>query len=79
MKLADCQIEADRFFPTFRPLDTDDPRSQYIIECMESKGYDLDVLPKDCDSKRPFAIQSACYRSDSWLNSILDSIGRGFK
>ena len=37
-KLADCQIEADRFFPTFRPLDTDDPRSQYIIECMEFEG-----------------------------------------
>jgi hypothetical protein len=75
-KLAACQAKADRFFPTFKPTDSDDPRSQYIIECMAANGYDLDVVPKDCDNNRPFAIQAACYRRDSWFNDIFDKIRR---
>jgi hypothetical protein len=75
-KLAACQVNADRFFPTFKPTDSDDPRSQYIIECMAANGYDLDVVPKDCDNNRPFAIQAACYRRDSWFNDLFDKIRR---
>jgi hypothetical protein len=69
-----CQAQADRFFPTFQGPDNDDSRSKYIIECMAANGYDLDVLPADCDSKRPFASQSACYRRTSWFDDVLDRI-----
>ena len=70
--VAACQIEADKFYQAYRDNDVANPRSRYIIECMASKGYDFDVSPADCDSRRSLPTQQTCYVSGSWLVRILD-------
>lgn len=68
-QIAACQVEADRFFLSQRATSLDDPRSQYIIACMASKGYDFTIASDECDSQYPLAIQSACYTTNwkSWI------------
>ena len=44
VSLAECQTEADRFYQGYQTDDATNPRSQYITECMASKGYDLIFL-----------------------------------
>jgi hypothetical protein len=68
--LANCQKDADRFFMAYRNDDPENPRSRYIIECMATKGYDFTVEPTDCDSRRPFTTQPACFSPRGWLNWI---------
>jgi hypothetical protein len=70
--VAACKIEADRFYQN--GVDVNNPRSQYIIECMAVKGYDFEISPTDCDSRRPLANQPACYASQSWMVWIADQL-----
>ena len=65
-QLAECGKEADRFLQAYQSINPDDPRSEYIIECMAAKGYNFNVLSVDCDSKRPFPVQPACYELTGW-------------
>jgi len=68
-QIAACQVEADRFFLSHRAANTDDPRSQYIIACMASKGYDFTIASDECSGQYPLATQSACYTTNwkSWI------------
>ena len=70
--VAGCQKEADRFYQGYQDVDTENPRSRYVIECMTARGYDFDVLPADCVSSRPFPTQPACYVPRNWLARIID-------
>jgi hypothetical protein len=70
--LAACRAEADHFYQGYQAVDVDNPRSQYIIGCMATKGYNFDILPADCDSRHPLPVQPACYTSNSWLAWIVD-------
>ena len=54
--VAACQIEADRFYRGYNGIDVNNPRNQYIIECMATKGYDFEVSPADCDGRRALAM-----------------------
>jgi len=74
--IAACQGEADRFFLSHRAVNTDDPRSQYIITCMAIKGYDFTVTPDKCDGQHPLAIQAACYIPTNWLFRIVSRVLR---
>jgi hypothetical protein len=70
--VTDCRVEADRFYQGYSAVDVNDPRSQYIIACMASKGYDFDISPANCDSRHPLATQPTCYASHNWLAWIID-------
>ena len=80
--VAACQIEADRFYQGYTDrfyqgyngVDVNNPRSQYIIECMAAKGYDFEISPADCDGKRALATQPACYAPQSWMAWIADRL-----
>jgi hypothetical protein len=74
-QIAACQVEADRFFLSHRAAGTDDPRSQYIIACMASKGYEFTIKPDECDGRQPLASQSACYTTN-WMSWILNGLNR---
>jgi hypothetical protein len=77
--VVDCQTEASRFYQTYHAVDVSDPSSQYIIACMDSKGYDFTVLPADCDSHHPLPTQAACYTPSNWLAADIDQLGRILK
>ena len=70
--VAACQAEADRFFQAYRDDDVANPRGRYIVECMASKGYEFDVSPADCDSRRSLLTQQTCYVSRSWFVRLID-------
>jgi len=72
--LATCRTEANRFFRAAIADDPENPKSQYIIECMAAKGYDFTVVPKNCDNRYPFPTQSACYAPTSWLDVIVEKL-----
>jgi hypothetical protein len=72
--VAACRIEADRFYQGFNDIEVNNPRSQYIIECMAAKGYDFEISPADCDGKRPLVTQSACYARHSWMAWVADRL-----
>jgi hypothetical protein len=69
-----CRMDADRFYQGYQVDDVDNPRSRYIISCMAAKGYEFDISPTDCDSKRSLATQSTCYVSTGWAARILDRL-----
>jgi hypothetical protein len=69
--VAACQAEADRFFQAYRDDDVANPRGRYIIECMASKGYEFDISPADCDSRRALHTQQACFVSASWIGRLI--------
>lgn len=71
-ELAVCRTEADHFFEANIADNPDNPKSQFIIGCMATKGYDFSVVPSDCDSRYPFPTQSDCYVPNSWLDWIVD-------
>lgn len=70
--LTTCGTEADRFFQGYRADDVNNPRSQYIIECMAAKGYEFDISSTSCDSRHSLPTQSACYVSAGWLARIIN-------
>ena len=70
--VAACRMEADRFYQGHNNIEVNNPRSQYIIDCMAAKGYDFEISPADCDGTRPLAPQSACYAPQSWTAWIAD-------
>ena len=67
--VAACQIEADRFYQGYNGVDVNNPRSQYIIECMAAKGYDFEVSPADCDGRRALS-----YSASVLCSSELDGV-----
>src|SRR5260221_6291579 len=73
--LAECQREADRFYQGYQTDDATNPRSQYIIECMASRGYDFDISSAECDSRRSLPTQSTCYASKNWGIRKLEKLG----
>lgn len=68
--IASCQVEADRFYQGYQANDVGNPRSKYIIACMDAKGYDFDFSPVECDSQHPMAIQPTCYVSKNLFQRI---------
>jgi hypothetical protein len=70
--VADCRVEADRFYQGYNAVDVNNPRSRYIIDCMATKGYDFNISPDKCDSRHPLATQQTCYASNNWLVWIID-------
>ena len=71
-ELAVCRTEADHFFEANIADDPDNPKSQFIIGCMATKGYDFSVVPSDCDSRYPFPTQAGCYVPNSWIDWMVD-------
>ena len=74
--LAACQLQAQRFYQTFRANDLNDPSSPYIVGCMESQGYEFSMLLENCDGRHPLANQAACYTPTSWFGAMLDRYSR---
>ena len=70
--VAACRAEADRFYQAYRDDDVANPRGRYIVECMESKGYEFDISSADCDSRRALLTQQSCYVSTSWIGRLVD-------
>jgi hypothetical protein len=70
--VAACRAEADRFYQGYRDDDAANPRGRYLVECMASKGYEFDVSPAGCDSRRALLTQQACYVSTSWIGRLID-------
>jgi hypothetical protein len=70
--MAACQVEAERFYQTYRAVNSDDPSSQYIIGCMAAKGYDFTISPAACNSEHPLPTQPACYAARSWPDWVID-------
>jgi len=70
--VAACQAEADRFYQAYRDDDVANPRGRYMVECMASKGYEFDVSPANCDSRRALLTQQACYVPTSWIGRFID-------
>ena len=67
--IAMCENETMRFYSG---LGGDD----FMIACMEAKGYRFEVLPEDCDSRTRMVRQPSCYVPIGWLAAFLDGIGR---
>jgi hypothetical protein len=63
-----CVVQADHFFGEYGAFDFRSPRSQFIIGCMITKGYDFDITPDDCDSHHPLPSQTTCYSASGWLD-----------
>jgi hypothetical protein len=74
--IAACETEASRFFPVYKAVDPSEPSSQYIIECMATKGYEFTVTPADCNSQHPLPTQAACYTPDNWFAGVYDQARR---
>jgi hypothetical protein len=74
-----CEGQASRFFQTYHAVDLNAPSSQYIMECMATKGYDFSIQPADCDSHRPLPTQAACYTPQNWLAAMYDRMRRPLK
>ena len=70
--VAACRAEADRFYQAYRDDDVANPRGRYIVECMESKGYEFDISSAACDSRRALLTQQCCYVSTSWIGRLVD-------
>jgi len=70
--VADCRIEADRFYQGYNAADVNNPRSRYILDCMTTKGYVFDISSDKCDSRHPLATQTTCYDSNNWLVWAID-------
>ena len=77
--VAACEVEARRFFATFRTADPNDPVSRYIVECMAVKGYDFSIGEADCSSQHPLPTQGACYVPQNWLANLYDQARRRLK
>jgi hypothetical protein len=74
-----CEALASRFFQTYHAVDLNAPSSQYIIECMQTKGYDFSIAPADCESRHALPTQAACYTPQNWLAAIYDRFRRPLK
>jgi hypothetical protein len=72
--VADCRIEADRFYQGYNAVDVNNPQSRYIIACMATKGYVFDISPDKCDSRHPLATQPTCYTPHNWSAWIIDQL-----
>ena len=70
--VAACGVEADRFYQGYNTADVNNPRGQYVIACMAEKGYDFDVSPANCDSRRSLVMQPTCYVARGWMAWITD-------
>ena len=77
--VADCEAQAQRFYPLFKAVESTAPASRYIIECMASKGYEFTVTPSDCDSQHPLPTQAACYAPENWAAALMDRARRYWK
>jgi len=72
--MASCRVEADRFYQGYNNVEVNNPRSQYIIACMATKGYNFDISSSDCESQHPLPTQVSCYVAKSWLARITDEV-----
>jgi hypothetical protein len=63
---AACEQQTLRFF-------SDATGDNFMVACMEAKGYRFDVEPTECDSKTRMAVQPSCYTPQGWLSEIIDS------
>jgi hypothetical protein len=60
-----CETETLRFYP----IGSGD---RFMIECMDSKGYEFDVASAECKSKTRMVMQSACYRRKGWVGRFFE-------
>lgn len=70
--VAACDKETLRFF-------SGSTGDEFMVACMDAKGYRFDVEPADCDGKSRMARQPACYVPENWFAGILDGLGRPSK
>ncbi len=70
--LAACERETMRFY-------SDSGGDDFMIACMDARGYRFDVEPADCDGKSRMARQPACYVQEGWLAEFVDRLGRSTK
>jgi hypothetical protein len=70
--LATCEKETLRFF-------SDSTGDDFMIACMDAKGYRFDVEPVDCNGKSRMSRQPACFVPENWLAGFLDGLGRPSK
>jgi hypothetical protein len=71
-ELATCEKETLRFY-------SDTTGDDFMIACMDAKGYRFDVEPADCDGQSRMARQQACYVPVGWLAEFLDGLNRPSK
>jgi hypothetical protein len=62
-----CSKETLRFYP---PGFGD----EFMIECMQARGYEFDVSPASCVSQSRMVVQPTCYIPRSWPARLLDGI-----
>jgi hypothetical protein len=70
--VAACENETLRFF-------SDSHGDDFMVACMDAKGYRFDIEPVDCDGKSRMTHQAACYVPEGWLAGFLDEFGRPAK
>jgi hypothetical protein len=63
---AACEQQTLRFY-------SDSAGDNFMIACMEARGYRFDVEPIDCDSKTRMAMQPPCYTRQNWVSNFIDS------
>ena len=69
-----CRREADRFYQGYQTDDVNNPRSRYIIECMDSKGFEFDISPPGCDGRYSLSTQAACYVPTGWMARMIERV-----
>jgi hypothetical protein len=74
--LAACKAAVMRFYPTYVASKLEDPGTRYIIGCMASHGYEMEVSAADCDSRYPLPTQATCYAPRDWLASVIGRFRR---
>src|SRR4051812_6328046 len=58
--MAACEQQTLRFY-------SDASGDNFMIACMDARGYRFDVEPDDCDSKTRMVMQPSCYTPQGWV------------
>jgi hypothetical protein len=70
--LATCERETLRFY-------SDSTGDDFMVACMDVRGYRFDVTPADCDGKSRMARQAACYIPSGFVAGWVDWLRRPAK
>ena len=71
-KVAACQVEAMRSYPTHRML-VGGNLGSYIRSCMTAQGYDWAIL---CEFSNAAASNPDCYVPKGWFARVEEFLGR---
>ena len=67
-----CEAETLRFYSV-------GSGERFMLECMNAKGYEFDVMPEDCESRTRMVMQPACYTPNTLGAKLLDRLARPSK